>query len=259
MKLGRTFEFGYPFGFGCVVHPWTPFQLEGDVYAWWDASQTSSIEMSAGLVSGWTDRIAGVTVGQSTTGYKPTYDPAGIDGRPAILFDGIDDYLSAASAPFPGGTTPCEIWALADQQTSDADTVSRRIGGYGDTATFNSNGRQLIKGRVGATNTAGIIVGTGASSINARTDSVATLFNGVHVVRGIVGADSAQSEIDGLAGSIAASVPATTSSATVIGVGLDLLTGPWKGYINSFLITKPLSAEKAAALYGFLLGRGGVG
>jgi hypothetical protein len=70
-----------------VASGWTP--AEAGVRAWWDAQASASITQAAGAVTGWAD-LSGraVTLAAAEPSRRPVLNPAGINGMPALDFNG---------------------------------------------------------------------------------------------------------------------------------------------------------------------------
>lgn len=75
------------------IGKWSPKYLKSDVLnLWLDASDTSTITESGGLVSQWDDKSGnGYNISQSDNAKKPTVS------NNEVIFDGLDDYLSVNS------------------------------------------------------------------------------------------------------------------------------------------------------------------
>ena len=73
---------------------WTPASLPG-LFSWLDADDAATITASAGKVSQWSDKSPAVQppVIQGAAGAQPAV--ATVNGRGAILFDGVDDMLAS--------------------------------------------------------------------------------------------------------------------------------------------------------------------
>ena len=83
---------------------WTPAALGSSLALWLDADDVSTITLNGSNVSQWNDKSGnGRNVSQATAANQPTYTPSGLNGRPAVVFDGVNDYLAAAS-PLIGTT-----------------------------------------------------------------------------------------------------------------------------------------------------------
>lgn len=84
---------------------WTPLALGASLVAWYDASDAATITQSGGAVSAWNDKSgSGYHLLQGTGTNQPAYSATGFQSNsPGITFDGVDNYLSAASATI--GTT----------------------------------------------------------------------------------------------------------------------------------------------------------
>ncbi len=101
---------------------------------WWadDIAQADGSQ-----VASWTDRINNISITQATTGARPLYDVDGLNGKPAVSFDGVDDYLSyVAPNPVSISSQGCVVMVcnLTSQATviwasSDTGSTTRRIAG----------------------------------------------------------------------------------------------------------------------------------
>lgn len=86
--------------------------------AWYDASDSSTIGLETG-VSSWSDKSANArNVSQATASRQPQYVSNGINGRPSILFDGIDDFFSTNTTSGSFITTTAYSVFVVGQVTS---------------------------------------------------------------------------------------------------------------------------------------------
>lgn len=109
-----------------TIEQWVPTD-EGTVAAWYDAYAPATITLATG-VSAWANRgsTASVDMVQPTGALQPAYSATGWDGnRPALTFDGIDDFLqntapAAIARNAPGVTVAAAVapTALAVQRRS---------------------------------------------------------------------------------------------------------------------------------------------
>jgi hypothetical protein len=78
--------------FAVAAGGWTPAQISPAL--WLDASDSSTITSSSGLVSQWNDKSGNARhATQSTASRRPAYAATGFNGLPGITFDGVDDHL----------------------------------------------------------------------------------------------------------------------------------------------------------------------
>jgi hypothetical protein len=69
---------------------------------WLDAADSSTVTTVSGGVSQWNDKSGNARhFSQSTTANRPTVNATAINGKPAIVFDGTNDSLAAASPVVP--------------------------------------------------------------------------------------------------------------------------------------------------------------
>lgn len=75
-----------------------PRSISG-LFAWYDATDASSITLNGSNVSQWNDKSGnGRNVVQTTAANQPAYVTNGINGKPAIAPDGTNDNLSLSAA-----------------------------------------------------------------------------------------------------------------------------------------------------------------
>src|SRR5215469_9229577 len=78
--------------------PWTPASLPGLV-AWYDGQNAASITLNGSTVSQWNDQSGhGYNVVQGTAANQPTYNATGLNGYPALVFNGSTNALGVAMA-----------------------------------------------------------------------------------------------------------------------------------------------------------------
>ena len=69
------------------------------LYAWYDAADASTITLNGSTVSQWNDKSGnGRNLVQSTALNQPGYVSSGINNKPAIAPDGVDDSLSLSAS-----------------------------------------------------------------------------------------------------------------------------------------------------------------
>lgn len=235
---------------------WTPADLGALLLGQWDAEVPASINKAGAVVTTWTDIIAGCAPTQALAGAKPLYSATSFNGRPGITFDGTDDFLRAATQPFPIGANASEIWLLASQDLPAATTGTRNAVGYGTAsgAGIRQIKRTITAGVNHAFALCGNSGGAGISIIDTLLD-----YSGRHVQRVIFGPATLGLEGDGLANPPVAMVPGTTAGNFTIGATNTVATAQlWSGTFNSVLVTAPLPANDAAQLLSYLKARGGI-
>jgi len=86
---------------------WRPgYTWSGDIWnpnmvlntsLWLDASDSSTITESSGLVSEWRDKSENSRVAIASTTARPTYNTTSFNGNPGISFDGVSNFLTCDS------------------------------------------------------------------------------------------------------------------------------------------------------------------
>lgn len=114
---------------------WTPASLSTAL--WLDADTGGSITLTSGAVSQWSDRSDNSRhATQGTAGERPTVNATGINNKPAISFDGSDDWLALPSG-FLNGTTAFTIAMVIAAPLQQNDAV------FGPSSSF-STGLELV-------------------------------------------------------------------------------------------------------------------
>ncbi len=228
--------------------------LGSDLVAYWDANRSDLITIATG-VSSWKDIVAGYDAAQATGASQPAFVASSqIDG--AVIFDGTNDALACLDATLlsalPSGAVASELWVVF---RDDATSGTRYAFSYG---AGNSTGRHV--GSTGANQTAFGTVGDGGSAQNITAVGRLTgNVNNTHVLRLQVGATSTILSLDGVVDPVAplVVVPSTTNTRLRIGAAPGAAAGQFlQGPITIAIVTKPLTAQKAAALTTYLQTRG---
>lgn len=126
--------FSTPFTFlGASVPPlWTPADLSTGPRVWYDASETSTIILDAGVVSEWQDISGnGNDLVQATgAGFRPGY----VDGWSSlktVSFDGSDDRMLSESNIGITGNSPYSIFSVFEH---DVANTRQTLYSWGDAA-----------------------------------------------------------------------------------------------------------------------------
>lgn len=151
--------------------------------AWWDASLSAITKDGSNLVSQWND-LSGNNyhLTQGTGGNKPTYMPNGLNGRPVLEFDGVNDVMSTTL-----GAALSQPWSLFAVVRSDVTSYEYETGiitedaveGHGlivrgSTDTYSQFGSDMLDSiLVDLSPHMLIAIGNGASS-STIADGVAT-------------------------------------------------------------------------------------
>lgn len=220
----------------------------------WDAERLDRMVLDGSAVASWTDLAGGHVLTQAVASARPLWSASGAAGRPAVVFDGTDDFLRMEAQPFPAGAAPSELWMLGTQGAAPTETGTRYAISYGG----NSSGpllRAVQRAVVSGANRARLVVGDGTGNLTVTQASGD--FTGVHLVRATVGTGGLSVQVDGGAVMTASGVPGTGAARTTLGAS-NLGTGFWLGAIQVALVTAPLSDVQAAMLGQWLKDRGGI-
>jgi hypothetical protein len=232
--------------------------LGASLSAWWYASG-AGLTQSGGLVTAWTDEIAGITT--TITG-SPTYTT--INSVPAVGFNGTDQYFSNTAAKpgtWPTGTTEGWVWVVVSQDDtpSGVSNSTRSAVAYGNSGANQARGVELVC--IGGTANRARAC---KSTASAGATYTSALFDGVHVVGGqfIEGAAASVSVTGRFDGTVFNNLNGSfNTSGTRFRIGADIanvIASFWKGKIASVMITTTLTTPQieyiegwAAWKYGF--------
>lgn len=204
---------------------WTPAQIS--TATWLDASDSSTIVLNGSTVSQWNDKSGNnLNATQTVAAQQPTYSLAAINGLNALSLDGVDDWMSLATATY--STAGCafavispssEVSYSAFLSVSSEYTLYQGSGtltqilrntriSFGAVGVPSSGGYILgyrahtatplyemaINGSVVATNTAAFTIANPPNSIgsNQSTNRLAALFGELILVNAEVSLDNRQ-------------------------------------------------------------------
>jgi hypothetical protein len=152
--------------------PFTPAKIP-NLVLWFDASRITGLN-DTDPVAQWDD-VSGLSnhATQATASKKPAYRTAQVNGRPAVSFDGTDDFLSISTLSLFKGIGVCTIYVVT---ATGAITASKRI----FNASVNGstvNSRILVgRGRGSVTNTVGALGRRLDADTNAEVNSAINAF-----------------------------------------------------------------------------------
>ena len=160
---------------------WSPRSLSGLVL-WLDATRLGQADTTP--VSAWYDQSGqGNHALQGTVAAQPTYRAVGINGRPSVVFDGVDDMLTIATGAtyWPTWTVIAVVFYSAPA-TSQYPIFSNRAysptpaAGSGQTSLYVGNGGTsnvfAYMGEVAVPGLSGTSVITGGVIVSLVVDSV---------------------------------------------------------------------------------------
>jgi hypothetical protein len=234
---------------------WSPANLGGSLFAYWDAERTDLIGLSGANVTTWTDSVSGIAATQATSGFKPVWANDSFNGHAGITFDGTDDMLLATGTftALPNGSDPCEIWVLVNQTDTVSQTTSGYIFLYGDAGS--NNRRSIARIVQTGVHRAQTRTGTGGGT-SAATNGTAD-FSGYHIADATIDPTTTGISVDGNTFNTVGVVPNTTRTNVAIGSVVGL-TNFFKGTVNKILVTSILAAPQRALLIPYLKAIGGI-
>ncbi|MFM6881720.1 MAG: hypothetical protein ACKPKK_13905, partial [Dolichospermum sp.] len=117
----------------------TPAQISTDL--WLDAADSSTIILNGSTVSQWNDKSGnGRNAIQATAANQPAYTANGLNGKPVLTFDGINDFLVSSTGTYGPNVS---IFAVARQDGGSSYQRIVNIGNgldhFGFFGSFNGN------------------------------------------------------------------------------------------------------------------------
>lgn len=236
--------------------PWTPLALGPLLYDMWDAERSSTLSLSGSAVTEWRSVKNGYAATQGVGAARPVYSATSFNGRPGVTSDGLDDELTYTGVgALPVGSSPAEVWLLADQTALVADTAVREVVGWGG-ASFDLHVRVRRVVSAGA-NAAQSQYGVGGSAVIVATT---TGFSGRTVVRVVYDGSTTRVEVNGAAGTPSGSGTAAvgTSRFRIFAAPGTSAANFYQGILSFCAVTQPLGSADAARMLAFLRTRGGI-
>lgn len=217
-----------------------------ELKAWFAADNITGLANGEAM-SSWGDLSGnGNNVSQGSEDSQPTYRTNSINGNPAVLFDGSNDFLYLASVNNVSSDAFTMVATIRPTTLGGSDTISI-VGGSGDCG---SGGRQL--------RLAGGVMQVLKSSVASMGTSLTTMSqNNNYIVGFIYGSPNGSFYLNG-------SADGTLSSTQTFGNSGLLIGGRscaeiFKGYIAEFLYyDKTLSANEFAQVNAYLSSKYGI-
>ena len=104
--------------------PWTPGALTNPVKLWLDDS--SPMDSVDGACSSWSSKVGDFRFVQATASLRPSVVSSAVAGARALVFDGVDDYLSIQGTGFGALLQNSgAAWLFSVYQKTTADTTGR--------------------------------------------------------------------------------------------------------------------------------------
>ena len=187
----------------------TPDKIPGiNIAAWFSTMESGSVILDGTTASQWSD-ISGNNrhATQATKAKQPTYTPDGLNGKPVLTFDGVDDFFTMTSPVNADSVTLGCVYRLGSKNANlgsyllGASTPLALVG-YDD----ESRGMRILSGSGGYFNSPLPASVRSAASIDtfAISNNVATLYQSGTAIAGTVslGANFQPTNIGTYAGGI---------------------------------------------------------
>jgi hypothetical protein len=102
MSLLRNLPYTHPYRWDGRVFGgpqlWRPSDLGSALALWLDAEDAASITLNESTVSQWNDKSGNNRhASQATAANQPTYTLNGLNGKPVLTFDGVNDFFTMTS------------------------------------------------------------------------------------------------------------------------------------------------------------------
>jgi hypothetical protein len=192
---------------------WMPTDLGAALKRWYDALSITGLNDGDAMAS-WADLSpVGSALTQATGSLKPFYKAAGRNGKPSVLFDGVDDIMNSSSNMYTG-TADSFMFGLGYLDTASQNTrslmstgvaangqlreigtdffLNAQVGIYGGDYAPASNGWSLVDkmmgwNHTGATHTHDVRINGNAATTNTPAQTTNTNTQGLSVGSRIFG------------------------------------------------------------------------
>ena len=147
MEIVRQLPYNHPYRWDGTLFGgprlWRPNELTGSLSLWLDAEDTASITLNGATVSQWSDKSGnGRNAVQATAANQPTYNVTGINSKPALTFDGINDLLKTTLSVGISGANPRTLlYVYFDPGTSRGPMIQ-----MGSSNSMQAFGRDISAG-----------------------------------------------------------------------------------------------------------------
>ena len=222
-----------------------PRRIAG-ISAWYDATVASSVTLTSGFVSQWSDLSgAGHHMTQTTEADRPGTGTIG--GKAAIDFDGTSDYLSNAAAP--SGWSSGTIFCVHERDGGANQNLYGIVSGaHSMYASINSTAGEY---RTGAGNSGSL--GRSGSPAAAGTPRVLTHTSDNSTAGLRISGTAAAGTTTGFLSNVAGTYLGVRNSAS-LGLGLF-----WNGKIGEFIVySRVLSDAEIVRVERYLAAKWGV-
>jgi hypothetical protein len=134
MELVRNLPYDHPYRWDGTLFGgpklWRPTEISTAL--WLDAEDTSTITLNGSTVSQLADKSGnGRNAAQATATAQPTYNATGINSKPSLIFDGVDDSLSTVANLGISGNSLFTIVAVHNVLSTAAYLCPFSFGGTG--------------------------------------------------------------------------------------------------------------------------------
>lgn len=200
--------------------PFDPRRL-GSLAIWLDASQLFGVADGAEVAT-WNDLSGnGNDATQSTSSKRPTYQTNILNGRPALQFDGVDDFLATAVLSYP---QPNTVFVVVSTPAAGANSY--------DIIDGHSTGDRTKLSVLDSASSGHLTLFAGASLIGSVDRSNAT-----HIFTGIFdGASNSESFVDGVSESGPGDGGTQAVAGLTIGAKKSQNGNFFKDYIFEFMV-----------------------
>lgn len=225
------------------------------LYAWYKADSLGLGDGAA--VTSWADSSGnGLTLTQATGANQPIFHTAGVNGLPAVTFDGVNDFLATAATTSP--TTGVTVMVLL--KPTAVDTTGHTVLCHHAAATWTAPFAAHIMRLSGATQQWEAFVEDATLAANRAQETPVAAAGAWQVMEFVYDQSGAALHRNGVLAAYTPRSGALTARTQPLWVGQDMsLTEPFKGDIAEILIyAGALSTTDRVALERYLMARAGL-
>lgn len=231
---------------------WTPANLGSALVAWFDGQDASTVTISNSVVSAWSSKVGSFSATASGAA-QPSYATAGINGSPALSFNGSNTLTFTAPGSFPGAGD--FTIATMGQYTGTPGATYPILFSYGDGSS--PGGVRYTGGENSNPNAVNSGTGGSGSNIDYQGETISTARP--VIFQGVASTQVLGTTVDGSNLMTLANVPAFVAPSSVCTIGKWPAYGAnWTGPIGEVLvIAGVLSISDRQKLERYLANRWG--
>jgi hypothetical protein len=234
---------------GTQKNNWTPAEITTAL--WLDAADASTITESGGAVSQWNDKSGNTrNASQSVLASRPVYSSTAFNGKPTLIFDGVNDFLQVSSFATGSDCTIVAVVTLLAAKNYPMIYSCNSAGGSFDFRGVDTSGKPSI---VNVGNNSGAGVQSAPATAVSTTDS---MLNTTNILIGKIVGNSSTLRQNGSLRDTRALIFTGVTNDRQIGARGGVF--PWDGRISEIIELGNISVFDEERIEGYLAHKWGL-